>query len=202
MKFNEKLARLRRENGLTLEDIARVCGVSRATVMRWENGEIQNPRRDKIEGLATALKCRTAYLMGWNGASDDAEEKESAHIPLYDHVPSDCTKPSGDYEEIPLQMMQHGDYFAMIIHGSSMEPRMLEGDVVLVRSGSSSCNGSLVAVCIGSREAVCRYCKQTSDGILLYGQNPLCEPEFFTNSEIHTLPIRILGRVVELRARF
>ena len=39
-------------------------------------------------------------------------------------------------------------------------------------------------------------------GIMLQATNPAHEPLFFTNEEIHALPVMVIGRVVELRAKF
>lgn len=51
--------------GLTMKDVADSVGVSEATVSRWESGDIENMRRDKISKLAEALKISPAVLMGW-----------------------------------------------------------------------------------------------------------------------------------------
>lgn len=69
MEFNEILKSRRSELRLTLEDIARHVGVSGATVSRWEKGEIENVRRDKIAKLAEVLAVTPGYLMGWSELS-------------------------------------------------------------------------------------------------------------------------------------
>lgn len=48
---------------LTLEDIGRVCGVSRATVSRWESGEIKKINRKHMEELAGILQIDPVLLM-------------------------------------------------------------------------------------------------------------------------------------------
>ena len=60
------IANRRKELGLTLEDIAKIVNVSKGTVSRWESGEIDNMRRDKIALLANALKISPLVLMGMN----------------------------------------------------------------------------------------------------------------------------------------
>lgn len=65
MEFKEILKIQRAKLGLTLEDIARHVGVSSATVSRWEKGEIENVRRDKIAKLSEILMVTPSYLMGW-----------------------------------------------------------------------------------------------------------------------------------------
>lgn len=66
MEFKDKIKALRLEIGATLEEIGNAVGVSKATVKRWESGEIANIRRDKIYKLAVALRTTPSYLMGWD----------------------------------------------------------------------------------------------------------------------------------------
>ena len=65
MTFYERIKALRKERGLTLEAVGNVVGVGKSTVRKWENGDIKNMGRDKIELLALALGVEPSYLMGW-----------------------------------------------------------------------------------------------------------------------------------------
>lgn len=65
MEMKTIIKNRRSELGLTLEEVARRVGVSRATVLRWETGAIQNLGRDKIAALAAALHVTPEYLLGW-----------------------------------------------------------------------------------------------------------------------------------------
>lgn len=60
-----KIKELRKEKGLTLEQVANIVGVGKSTVRKWETGMIANMRRDKIAALARALGTTPVYLMGW-----------------------------------------------------------------------------------------------------------------------------------------
>ena len=60
-----KIKELRKEKGLTLEEVANKVGVGKSTVRKWETGMIANMRRDKIAALAMALGTTPMYLMGW-----------------------------------------------------------------------------------------------------------------------------------------
>ena len=60
-----KIMELRKEKGLTLEEVANIVGVGKSTVRKWETGMIANMRRDKIAALAKALGTTPMYLMGW-----------------------------------------------------------------------------------------------------------------------------------------
>ena len=53
------------ELGLTMKDVAAACSVTEATVSRWESGDIENMRRDKIYSLAKVLSISPEEIMGW-----------------------------------------------------------------------------------------------------------------------------------------
>lgn len=70
MKLNDKLRARRLELGMTLEDVGKIVGVSKSTVKKWESGDIENMRRDKIELLSKALKVSPGFIMGWEDDED------------------------------------------------------------------------------------------------------------------------------------
>ena len=61
----QKIKKLRKEKGLTLEQVASIVGVGKSTVRKWETGMIANMKRDKIAALAKSLGTTPVYLMGW-----------------------------------------------------------------------------------------------------------------------------------------
>ena len=61
----KKIRELRKEKGLTLEQVGNMVGVGKSTVRKWETGMIANMKRDKISALAKALGTTPAYLMKW-----------------------------------------------------------------------------------------------------------------------------------------
>ena len=76
MEIKDILKSRREELGLTLNDIADQCGVSESTVSRWESGDIENMKRNRIMALANALKLSPAVIMGWDSRSNDRPPKE------------------------------------------------------------------------------------------------------------------------------
>lgn len=75
MEFKDLIKKRRLDLGLTMEELGKKIGVSKATIQRYESGEIKNVRRDKIAKLANALDTTPAYLMGWEDVTAD-EDKE------------------------------------------------------------------------------------------------------------------------------
>ena len=82
-----------------------------------------------------------------------------------------------------------------------MEPRIYEGDVVIVRQQDDADSGDVVIAMINGDDATCKRLRKYRDGIELIPNNPSYEPMFFSNEEIMTKPVKIIGKVVELRGK-
>lgn len=80
MNINTKIAHRRKELGLTLEDVGKIVGVGKSTVRKWETGDIENMKRDKIALLAQALKVSPLFIMGLE--EDDAPSSSKRGISL------------------------------------------------------------------------------------------------------------------------
>lgn len=89
MEVKDILKSRRKDLGLTMLQVATACGVSEGTVSRWESGEIENMRRDKIQALATVLKMDPAIIMGWRPLADLTvlSDEEERIIELYRLAP-------------------------------------------------------------------------------------------------------------------
>lgn len=65
-----RLKELRKEKKLTQEELASEIGVSKITILRWENGERQI-KPDKAQALADYFGTNTAYLLGYSDSPAD-----------------------------------------------------------------------------------------------------------------------------------
>lgn len=198
--MKELIRNRRKELNITLEEIGEYVGVSKATVQRWETGGIANMRRDRIKKLCEILQIEPQQLIG-------AEEKPLfAKIPVFGSVaagvPITAQENITGYEEVPSAWAENDTLFALELKGDSMEPRMLSGDVVIVRKQEDIQSGEIAIVMVGDEEATCKKVAKHPDGIVLIANNPKYQPVFYTTAEIEQLPVRILGRVIELRVRF
>ena len=117
-------------------------------------------------------------------------------------IPIEAITDIVDYEELPISMASTGEYFGLRIKGASMEPRMREGDVVIVRKQDDVESGDVAVVMVNGDSATVKKIKKGPSGITLIPNNPVFDTMFYTNDEIQSLPVRILGKVVELRAKF
>lgn len=65
LNIGERIKKRRKEMDLSVEELAKRLGKNRATVYRYENGEIENLPTTILEPIAKALSTTPAYLMGY-----------------------------------------------------------------------------------------------------------------------------------------
>jgi transcriptional regulator with XRE-family HTH domain len=75
MTTAERIKQRRKDLGLRAEDVAERIGVSRSTMFRYENGEIEKLPINHLVPIAKALHTSVDYLMGWT-------EDEKEPIPM------------------------------------------------------------------------------------------------------------------------
>ena len=75
MNTGDRIKQRRIELGLTADDLAQKIGKSRATIYRYENGDIENMPTPILEPLARALDTTPADLMGWESTADVPMER-------------------------------------------------------------------------------------------------------------------------------
>jgi lexA repressor len=188
---------------LTKRELAKRIGVHESSINKYEKGLVDIPL-SKISELARVLKVTEAYLMGWEEKSE--QKPQGLQIPVLGTVaagiPISAVEDILDYEEIPLSWQSQGEFFALRIKGDSMQPKIDDGDVVIVRQQSDANSGDTVIALVNGDDATCKKLQKTDNGIMLVSTNPNYLPMFFTNEEILTKPVVILGKVVELRSKF
>jgi repressor LexA len=206
----ENIRTLRKKHGLTQAALAEMLHVHQTAVSQWEKGRTV-PDIEQIKELSTIFNVPMECIADMQavhayGNTSTAAPKHGVRIPVLGSVaagiPLEAVTDVEDYEEIPEALAAGGEYVALRIHGDSMEPRMLEGDVVIVRVQETIESGETAIVMVDGGEATCKRIKKTPDGLMLISNNPAYEPMFYTRKQVAELPVRIFGKVVELRAKF
>ncbi|WP_337803000.1 S24 family peptidase [Megasphaera sp.] len=202
----KRLKMLREEKGLTQKDLAEKLSLTPKAISFYELGS-REPSGDALIRMAHILGTTTDYLLG-NSTTKEADQKvgRGVRIPVLGRVvagiPIEAVEEILDYEEITPELAATGEFFALKIRGHSMEPRMMEGDVVIVRRQDDVDSGDVAIVLVNGDEATVKRVKKQPEGITLIATNTsVYEPHFYSNKEIADLPVRILGRVVELRGK-
>lgn len=198
-----KIKELRKARNITAKELASHIGVAESTMSLYENGK-REPDFNTLVRIAKLLGTSVDNLLG-NETSDPTHTK-GKKIPVFGSVaagiPIEAITDIEDYEEISEKLAGSGEFVALKIRGASMEPLMVDGDTVIVRVQNTIETGEIAVVMVGGSEATCKKIKKTPEGIYLISQNPAFDPMFFRNSEIEEMPVRIFGKVVELRRNF
>lgn len=199
------LKRLREAKGLFQKDVASAIGVDRTTYVKYERGDSE-PSFQILEKLADFFNVSVDYLLGRDNASSLPKSSNGVWIPVLGRVaagiPIEAIEDIDDYEEISSDMAKTGEFFALKIQGDSMEPKISTGDVVIVRQQSDCDSGDIAVVLVNGSDATVKRIKKRPEGIMLIPTNTTYEPMFYSNEDIKKLPVRIIGKVVELRAKF
>lgn len=207
--LGKKIKDLRKNNHWNQEQLAEMLNrefglkTDRAMVSKWETG-YQTPVLYTISCLAKIFNVSIDYLNG-DGTAINIERK-GVSIPVLGYVragiPIEAVENILDYEEISLDMASKGEYFALSIKGDSMEPKISEGDVVIVRKQDIVENGELAVVLVNGNDATVKKFYMNENGISLISTNSAYDPFYYTKEQVDTLPVKVIGKVVELRAKF
>ena len=216
---SERLLQIMNNRHLKQVDILRLAApfceendikLNRNDLSQYVNGKVE-PRQSKLYILGQALKVNEAWLMGYDVPMHQkgiVEPNSSSQIkvPVLGTVraglPMEAVENILDYEEISEAMARQGDYFALQIKGDSMEPRIKEGDVVIVRKQPDVESGEVAIVLVNGDEATIKKVQKFNGGINLVPSNPAYEVKTYSNDDIESLPVSIIGKVVGLRAKF
>lgn len=224
MTLGEWIKNYRDTHSLSMQDMADMCGFSKAYIGQLEKGV--NPSTGKpisptiqaFDKIARAVGLDLdAFLRELDDTQlvtllpDKKKEPTSYHakgvrIPVLGRVaagiPIEAITDVDDWEEIPESMAKTGEYFALRITGNSMEPRMLDGDVVIVKRQSDVDNGDVAVVLVNGNDATVKQITKSETGLTLIGWNlAVYTPRTYNKKECRELPVSILGKVVEIRGK-
>ena len=198
----ELVKKLTEEQGMSMSELARRVGTAKSAISRYFNGTREFPL-NKVEEFASALHTTPDFLLGMEY---EPQPSQGLQIPVLGNVaagiPISAVEDILDYEEVPQSWENQGEFFALRIKGDSMQPKMDDGDVVIVRQQSDANSGDTVIVLVNGDDATCKKLQKIENGIMLVSTNPNYLPMFYSNEEIVTKPVVILGKVVELRSKF
>lgn len=168
------------------------CIKQAADGMRMDFNDLFN----KLDGNVSLIENNKYTTSTANAVTINVLGRVAAGIPI------EAVEEIIDTEEITEEMARTGEFFGLKIQGDSMEPRMCEGDVVIVRQQNDAESGDVVIAIINGDDATCKRLRKYRDGIELISNNPVYAPMFFSNEEIEKKPVKIIGKVIELRGKF
>jgi len=178
-------------------------GIPYSTFSDWLNAR-RYPNITRVELMANYFGIEKSDLIEKN--KNNATVIKCTQIPILGSVaaglPIDRIVDIKGYIEIPDSMINRGEYFALIIKGDSMQPRMETGDIIIVRHQETIENDEIAVVGVNGEEATVKQVKFEKNGIMLIPLNRDYLPTFFTAEEVENNPVTIIGKVVESRRSY
>lgn len=199
---------LRTQRGYSQEELAEKLGYkSYTTITKWESG-VSEPTLKKANEIASFFNLSVNELCYKDLSAPSITHDKTSHGALIKvlgrvaaGIPIEAVEDIIDTEEISEELARTGEFFGLQIHGDSMEPRIYDGDVVIVRQQDDAESGEIVIAMVNGDDAVCKRLSKYAGGISLISLNSKYDPLIFTNEDIASKPVRIIGKVVELRGK-
>lgn len=202
-----RLQQAMRDINISAQDLSNKSGVAKASISQYVNGS-HKPSNISSGKMANVLNVNPLWLMGFDVPMKENIETTTAKsvtINVLGRVaaglPIEAVENIIDTEEISLELARTGEFFGLQIHGDSMEPRIYDGDVVIVRQQEDAESGEIVIALVNGSDATCKRLIKYANGIHLMSLNSKYEPMTFTNDEMTEKPVKIIGKVVELRGK-
>ncbi len=198
--FGERLRAIRKDRGLSQEQLAEILGTSKQVISRYENGQ-RAPKITIASEFAERLGIPLAALSGDAPSAPNLPSNvkrisdiKPQRVRLIGEVAAgEPILAEEDYEAyIDVDAPIKADY-ALTVRGDSMEPTYLNGDVIYIRERPDVDDGQ-IAVVLVEDSATLKHVYHEKDGVLLVSENPKYSPMRKTFDEYDC--IRILGIVV------
>lgn len=197
--FHANLRRLMAEQGRSQRELARALNVSPSAIYTYMSGA-NTPRMDKIDSMCKFFGISRAELL--QAQPDSPDDTDTVDIPIYGSVPAgvpvEAIEDIDGTVQIPADWLRGGkQYIALRVHGDSMYPRYLDGDIVIIRLTPEFVGGKDSVVYVNGYEATLKTVHTYTPGqITLQPVNPMYPTKHYGQGDE---PVTCLGHVVELR---
>lgn len=207
-EYSKRILALIEQANISYGELSRKTGIPKSALQRYATGETEKIPLDRLELIASALGCSTAYLMGWTDETEDpiAGVKnifriEKKRFRLLGNIA--CGEPIFANEEHELYVVAGADIdadFCLKAKGDSMTgARIFDGDIVFIKEQPVVENGEIAAVIIGDDATLKRvqYDRENNE-IALFAENPAYKTMRYKDAELDS--IRILGKAVAFQS--
>lgn len=217
MTIGEIIKEYRGKYNITMDDFAQMSGLCKSYISMLEKNENPGTKRPikpttkTLSAVASVLNISLGELMDRIGDRTEIKNIISADcfalVPVlgtvkagYGGFAADENMGSESVDVRTLRGYNQDDFFYLIVKGDSMEPRLYEGDLVLVRRQTSVDSGAYAVVTIDDDEGVVKKVEYDKDSITLISQNHNYPPRKFSGADVEK--VRIIGKVIESKSKF
>lgn len=170
-RIQQKMADLK----ISQNKLAKAAQISQSGLSSIISGAV-SPKEITLQAIARALDCSVSELMG--EPAPGVIPMIHAAVPILGNIAcgqriTPDTTPEG-YADLPDGIRAD---FALRCKGDSMEPTLIDGDLVLIRQQPEVEPGQIAAVSIGD-ETTLKHVYPQKEGLLLVADNPQYPPIF------------------------
>mgnify|MGYP005860466839 FL=1 len=203
--FGDKLRQAMEKAEMNATELSEKTGISKSAISRYLSGGYIAKQRNLLK-LSRALHVDPKFLF-----SDAVEELDANlkvyRIPIVGKVvagtPIDAIENITDYIRVTNPAAADGSYYALHVTGASMEPEMREGDLVIVHKQDYFDSGDICIVLVNGNEATVKKVVKSDQGLTLIGFNATVYPPHFYNArQVEELPVRVIGKVKQVRRSY
>jgi len=201
--FGEILKKLRKESGMSQEQLGKCIGVSKSTIGMYEQGQ-RMPQNDSIlKSIATLFSVSIDYLLGYTTTEKTADELGIERLSLKEFpmigniacgVPIDCIQSNDEYKCASDDIQAN---FCLTARGDSMiNAGIFDGDTIYIREQSMVSNGEIAAIVLNGSEVTLKrfFYYPEKDQVILQPENPAYHPMIFSGPDLNS--ICIIGKAV------
>lgn len=207
-KIAERIKEAMRLRGLRQIDLAERSGISKGSISQYISGKF-DPKQVNLYQMAKVLRVRPDWLMGLDVPMEEAPVievvpmRDSLRIPVLGKVAAG--EPIYADQNIEGELMVDpslscgSPLFALKVKGDSMSPQILDKDIIIVREQCEVEDGDIVVATVNGGEGCVKRLRKYAHAISLVSVNPAYEPMYFGEDDVENLPVRIMGKVLEIR---
>lgn len=206
--IGQRIREAMRVRGMRQTDLAEKSGIAKGQLSEYVNGKF-DPKQKNIYSMAKVLRVRPDWLMGLDVPMEDAPViemvpmKDSLLIPILGKVAAgEPTYAEGNVEGtlmVDPDLACGSMLYALKVKGDSMSPQILDQDIIIVREQTDVEDGDVVVATVNGGEGCVKRLKKYAHAISLVSVNPAYEPMYFGEEDVENLPVRIWGKVLEIR---
>lgn len=212
MNKYEIVRKLCNQRGISIRKLEKDLGFSNGYISKWKTSE---PNVKSVIKVAGYFNVSPYIFADTEHGSDEeirkhkefAEEIYRAMSPyavgamLY-RVSAGDGAYNDTYSNETLDSEVGNEFFTAEIVGDCMSPILYEGDVVIIQPQTETSPKDLSLVKVDGEHASIKYVEVVENGLWLRAENKnVFEDKFYSVQEIINLPIKVVGKVIELRRK-
>lgn len=200
MSFGNILKKIRQENNLTQEELAKKINTSRSNIANYENDK-NMPSVDILEKLSKIFGCSIDYLLGKTTENSISISDKIYMCPVYGQIPAgepnwaeECIEGRLPLDPNLMNIVDPEECYFLRVNGESMNKIVKNGAYALIRKTDWVENGDIAVVLVNGYDATLKKFTRNNDVVVLEPMSN--DPSFQTQIYTKDTPIKIIGKYI------